>query len=165
MPKRDPAKLKKVSISLPFGLGSAEWESDPTERNAAWELYVELVTRVAVQPIGEGEGLIGETLLSLYSLFSATRDILHQSGPGVGAAITTVGGLAIAVLNKGLRPFLTKWHPRHQAWEAQRPKDVAVQDYEESWAQHQAFCRELATLRGELEKYALALATIAGVGP
>ncbi|MBW4477493.1 MAG: hypothetical protein KME54_11585 [Tolypothrix brevis GSE-NOS-MK-07-07A] len=27
MPKFDPAKLKKVSVSLPFGIGSAEWES------------------------------------------------------------------------------------------------------------------------------------------
>ena len=29
MPKFDPAKLKKVSVSLPFGIGSAEWEADP----------------------------------------------------------------------------------------------------------------------------------------
>ncbi len=36
MPKHDPAKLKKVSISLPFGIGSAEWEADTTERKAAY---------------------------------------------------------------------------------------------------------------------------------
>jgi len=40
MPKRDSARLKKVSVSLPFGIGSAEWEADPTERRAAWSLYV-----------------------------------------------------------------------------------------------------------------------------
>jgi hypothetical protein len=43
MPSQDPAKLKKVSISLPFGIGSAEWEADTTERKAAWSLYIELV--------------------------------------------------------------------------------------------------------------------------
>ncbi|RQH25906.1 hypothetical protein D4Z78_01585 [Okeania hirsuta] len=48
---RDPAVLKKVSVSLPFGLGSAEWEADLTERHAAWSLYVELVTRISVQPL------------------------------------------------------------------------------------------------------------------
>ena len=34
--KRDPAVLKKVSVSLPFGIGSAEWQADDTERRAAW---------------------------------------------------------------------------------------------------------------------------------
>lgn len=53
MPRFDPAKLKKVSVSLPFGIGSAEWEADPTERRAAWSLYVELVTRIAVQTLVE----------------------------------------------------------------------------------------------------------------
>ena len=51
MPRRDSTVLKKVSVSLPFGIGSPEWEADPTERRAAWSLYVELVTRVAVQPL------------------------------------------------------------------------------------------------------------------
>ncbi|MCY7324193.1 MAG: hypothetical protein LH660_20925 [Phormidesmis sp. CAN_BIN36] len=40
MSKGNPAKLKKVSVSLPFGLGSAEWEADSTQRRAAWALYV-----------------------------------------------------------------------------------------------------------------------------
>ena len=39
--ERDPAVLKKVSVSLPFGLGCAEWEADQTERYAAWSLYKE----------------------------------------------------------------------------------------------------------------------------
>jgi hypothetical protein len=69
MPKIDPAKFKKVSVSLPFGIGSAEWEADPTERRAAWSLYVELVTRIAVQPLEIDEGLLREALTSLYSLF------------------------------------------------------------------------------------------------
>ena len=29
MSKGAPAKLKKVAVSLPFGLGSAEWETGP----------------------------------------------------------------------------------------------------------------------------------------
>ena len=28
MSKGSPAKLKKVAVSLPFGLGSAEWETN-----------------------------------------------------------------------------------------------------------------------------------------
>lgn len=38
MGKQEPAVLKKVSVSLPFGIGSPEWQSDPTERRAALTL-------------------------------------------------------------------------------------------------------------------------------
>ncbi len=67
--REDSAFLKKVSVSLPFGIGSAEWETDPAERKAAWSLYVELVTRIAVQPLEVDTGLIREALNSLYNLF------------------------------------------------------------------------------------------------
>lgn len=93
--KRDPAVLKKVSVSLPFGIGSAEWQADDTERRAAWSLYVELVTRIAVQSLEIDEGLLREALNSLYSLFGTTRQVLKEAGPDVGAAHNSVGGIAI----------------------------------------------------------------------
>ena len=116
MRKLDPATLTEVSVSLPFGIGSAKWQVDQTERNAAWSLYVELITRIAVQPLENDKGLIREALNSLYSIFSTTREVLREAGPCVGASRQSVGGIAIAVLNYGLRPFLTKWHPLLQEW-------------------------------------------------
>ena len=79
MPKKDPAVIKQVTVSLPFGIGSASWESDQTERRAAWELYIELVTRIAVQPLATKEGLMREALNSLYNLFGSTREILRKA--------------------------------------------------------------------------------------
>jgi hypothetical protein len=163
MPKHDGAKLKKVSVSLPFGIGSAEWEADPTERRAAWSLYVELVTRIAVQPLESSEGLLREALNSLYSLFGTTREILKQAGPDVGASHDSVGGIAIAVLNNGLRPVLAKWHPILQTWEAQRPPHLSPKDHERNWSEEKQLRAELEALRLDLEQYAHALAIIAGV--
>ncbi|MDZ7960725.1 MAG: hypothetical protein RMY34_23060 [Aulosira sp. DedQUE10] len=163
MPKHDGAKLKKVAVSLPFGIGSAEWEADPTERRAAWSLYVELVTRIAVQPLESSEGLLREALNSLYSLFGTTREILKQAGPDVGASHDSVGGIAIAVLNNGLRPVLAKWHPILQTWEAQRQSDVSPKDHERKWSEEANLRTELEALRQDLEQYAHALAIIAGV--
>lgn len=130
MPSRDPARLTKVKVSLPFNLGSAEWEADPTERRAAWSIYVELATRIAVQPLGENEGLDREAINSLYSLFEVTRATLREAGPDVGASRDSVGGIAIAVLNRGLRPFLQKWHPELQAWEARREEGQSLYEHE-----------------------------------
>ncbi len=163
MPKSDPAKLTRVSINLPFGIGGAAWEADPTERRAAWELYVELVTRVAVQTLNPQEGSVREAMNSLYSLFGSTREILRKAGPDVGASHDSVGGIAIAVLNNGLRPFLSRWHPMLQAWETARPMGVSPQDHEKNWEQEPALRRELEALRGDLEQYAKALAAIAGI--
>lgn len=163
MGKQDPAVLKKVSVSLPFGIGSAEWQSDPTERRAAWSLYVELVTRIAVQSLEVDQGLLREVLNSLYSLFGTTREILKEAGPNVGASRESVGGIAIIVLNNGLRPFLSKWHPLLQAWEAKRPTELSPKEHELNWPEEPHLRRELARLRSGLEQYANALAEIAGV--
>jgi hypothetical protein len=161
--RQDPAILKKVSVRLPFGIGAAEWEADPTERRAAWSLYIELVTRIAVQPLEVDQGLVREALNSLYSLFSTTREILKQAGPNVGASRQSVGGIAIIVLNNGLRPFLSKWHPLLQAWEAKRPADLSPKEHEKNWSEEPKLREELAQLRRDLEQYANALAVIAGV--
>lgn len=166
MRKQDPAVLKKASVNLPFGIGSAEWQSDHTERKAAWSLYVELVTRIAAQPLEEDRGLMREvlnSLYSLYSLFGTTREILKEAGPDVGAARESVRGIAIIVLNNGLRPFLSKWHPLLQAWEAKRPPELSPRDHELNWTEEPYLREELTQLRIDLEQYTKALAQIAGV--
>ncbi|MEL7143372.1 MAG: hypothetical protein AAGL08_14255 [Cyanobacteria bacterium J06573_11] len=163
MPKHDPAVLKQVTVSLPFGIGSASWESDPTERNAAWELYVELVTRVAVQSLDPQEGLVREAMNSLYSLFGSTREILRKAGPKVGASHDSVGGIAISVLNNGLRPFLSKWHPLLMEWEGKKENSVSPQAHEKAWDKELIVRNELDVLRKDLSQYADALGVIAGV--
>ncbi|MBN4003469.1 hypothetical protein [Nostoc sp. LPT] len=158
MPKSDPAKIKKVSFSLPFSIGSVEWEADPTERRAAWSLYIELVTCIAVQPLEVDQGMLRED-----NLFPVTRQVLKEAGPDVGASRDSVGGIAIAVLNNGLRPFLAKWHPLLQTWEAPRPPHLSLKEHERNWSEEPKLRAELESLRKDLEEYANALAVIAGV--
>jgi hypothetical protein len=46
-----------VSLKLPFlGDFNGTWEPDETEQRAAWEMYVELVTRVSLVELQPGEG-------------------------------------------------------------------------------------------------------------
>lgn len=163
MRKKNPATLKKVSVSLPFGIGTVEWEVDPIESRVAWLLYVELVTRTAIQPLKSDQGLLRETLNSLYSLFGTTRQILKEAGPIVGVSPKSVGGIAIAVLNNGLRPFLSKWHPALKEWEAQRPSTRSSKQHEKDWSEEPQLRSELELLIKDLQKYAEALAQIAGI--
>jgi hypothetical protein len=60
--------VKKVSVSFDFPFSpvklSADCEPVRQEREAAWEMYVELVTRVTVVPLGADRGLVREALTS-----------------------------------------------------------------------------------------------------
>lgn len=117
-----PVRSLKVSLKLGLLDIGGEWQPDNAEENAAWEMYVELVTRISVAELKPDEGLLREALTSLYSLFGTTRDILRRYGPGItrGKDNGTIsfGYIAVAVLNGALRPLLATWHPRLTAYEA-----------------------------------------------
>jgi hypothetical protein len=159
----------EVSLNLPFGLGGVKgtWEPDETQRTAAWEMYVELVTRVAVVELGPAEGLLREALTSLHSLFGTTRDILRRHGPGVaavaGSAEYSFGYLAVLVLNQVLRPVLATWHPALLAYESRRPPEVSPVDHERSWERAPELRQALGEVRGALAGYAELLGEVAGV--
>ncbi len=53
-----------------------------------------------------------------------------------------MGGIAIAVLNRGLRPLLSKWHPLLQAWEAQCSSDISPKKHEQDWEKEAQFRNE-----------------------
>jgi hypothetical protein len=166
MPRRSSFK---VSINLPFGLGGVEqtWEPDDDERRAAWELYVELATRITTVPRQPGTGLAHEALNSLYTLFRATREILRRYGPGVaqpkGDGSASFGTLAVTVLNDALRPLLAVWHPLLQDREDQRPPEVTRVEWEESWERIDELRDAFAEVRQTVSQYARLLAEVAEV--
>ena len=158
-------KLKSVIVKLPWIEG--ELVADEAQQRAAWEMYVELVTRIAVQPLGPDEGLVREALSSLYALFGETRRILRQYGPDIAIPekkkLLSFGQLAVDVLNHGLRPFLARWHPLLHAWESTRPPSVPVRDHERAWPREPELRSALEDTRRQLQAYADILAEICGV--
>jgi hypothetical protein len=155
-------KATKLSVSLPFELGKLEFEPDEVQQRAAWSLYVELTTRAATEPFDPQRGLLREVLNSLYDLFGLTREVLREAGPDVAAGPDSFGPVAIDVLNKGLRPFMTKWHPTLLGYEQQRPSDVGALDHEHAWEHFDQMRKELAELQVQMKIYADVLAEIAG---
>ncbi len=163
-----PAQVT-ARLVIPFvGEISGVWEPDEAERSAAWELYYELVSRVAVMELPRDEGLLREALSSLYSLFGTTRDIMRRHGPEVAPPVpaghVSFGMLAMTVLNQVLRPLLTTWHPRLAAHEALRPEGTDPVAYERAW-QHAGELRDaIAAVRSSLLSLARTLQEVAGVG-
>ncbi|MFG2876444.1 hypothetical protein ACGFYU_15890 [Streptomyces sp. NPDC048337] len=139
-----------------------------SEREAAWELYVELATRVSVVELGEDEGLLREALSSLYTVFATTREILRRYGPAVAPRVPpghlTFGVLAVNVLNLSIRPLLSRWHPLLTAHEATRGDHVDPVAHERRWSRVGELRAEIESVRQVLLGLAQALNEVAGVG-
>lgn len=165
-------KLKSVSVklALPY-IGGVEgtWEPDESERKAAWEMYVELITRVSVVELRSGEGLLREALSSLYTLFGTTRTILRDYGPSVaqpkGKDNLSFGYLAVTILNVALRPVMAKWHPLLLDYENSRESSVSPLEHEKRWDKYEELREELNMVRVVLTQYANLLAEVADVPP
>lgn len=160
----------KVSLTLPF-IGGVEgtWKPDESERNAAWEMYVELITRISVVELKPDEGLLREALSSLYTLFGTTRTILRKYGPSIaqpkGKDDLSFGYLAVAILNTVLRPVLAKWHPMLLDYESTRSGSVSPLEHEREWDKHDELRQVLNDVRGILIEYTDLLAQVAEVPP
>src|SRR4051794_4952342 len=155
----------KVNLTLPY-VGGIEgvWEPDKHEQRAAWQLYVELVTRIAVAELKPHEGSLREALYSLHALFDITRKILHECGPSVaqpkGENNLSLGFIAVAILNTVLRPVLAKWHPLLSGYEAEKEPPVSTFDHEQGWTKAEELREVLNGVRLVLIEYANLLAQV-----
>lgn len=160
--------FEEFTVNLP-GIGTGKWVVDGSQRKAAWEMYVELVTRISVQPLGADDGLLREALSSLYKLFGETRRILREYGPEVARprkkATLSFGQIAVDVLNVWLRPFLSHWHPRLAEHEQRRAAGESVLEHEQRWAESATVRDELKQLRVRLTAYADLLANACEISP
>ncbi|MBK9944487.1 MAG: toll/interleukin-1 receptor domain-containing protein [Kouleothrix sp.] len=167
-----PSKFSEINVELgiPYiGKISGIWKPDADEQFAAWELYVELVTRVPVAELQDQEGSLREALTSLYTIFTMTRDILHKYGPAIarpkeGGAVS-FGFLAISILNHAIRPILAYWHPVLLAYEHAHAPGISILEHERQWERAGELRHALQQTRSVLVNYAELLAQVAGVPP
>jgi hypothetical protein len=137
--------LSSLKIKLAFLEG--EFEPRDPDRAAAWELYIELLTRVSSQYLAPEDGDEQSALDSVQMIFPLTRDILRRQGSGSGE----FAKLAIPVLNQMIRPFTAKWHRLSLTGALNDPD------------RRREFRAELSVLQPRLRAYTRALADMARV--
>ena len=138
-------KLDKVQLNA--GVVKTDVTFNQDDKNAAWELYVEMLTRTVTQPLPRKAGDEMTALNSVHALFGVTREILRRHGRGT----IQFSKIAIPVLNQIVRPFTAKWH-----------KEALTGAFNHE-SKRQEFREELEKLQGELQNYNFLLADIAGV--
>jgi hypothetical protein len=135
------------SLKLKLGFLEGEFNPRDADRAAAWELYIELLTRVTTQYLAPEHGDEKSALDSVYAIFPLTRETLKRQGSGSGE----FAKLAIPVLNQLIRPFTAKWHR------------LSLSGAFRDTAKCHEFRTELAALQAGLRDYTHALAEMANV--
>ena len=136
-----------TSIQLGPRWASIEFEFEDADRDAAWELYIEMLTRIVTQPLPSESGDEKTALDSVYSIFATTREILRRHG----RKTIHFSKIAIPILNQVVRPFTAKWHKKSLSGSFKKPRGC------------KEFRDELADLQQSLINYNKLLAAIAEV--
>lgn len=137
--------MTSLKVNLKFL--EMEWQPKEPDRTAAWELYIEMLTRITTQNLQPEYGDEKTALDSIYSLFPLTREIIKRNGKDC----VEFTKIAIVVLNQVVRPFTTKWH-------GESLKKAFVYK-----AKREEFRSELVQLQTKLRQYTKMLAQMAKV--
>lgn len=117
------------------------------DKIAAWDMYIELITRSTTQFLIPDQGDEKRALESIWEVFTLSREVIKRNGP----ECINFAKIAIIVLNQVIRPFTTKWHKL--ALEGAFLENKKCKD----------FRKELQDLQLYLRKYTQMLAAMAEV--
>ena len=117
------------------------------DKKAAWDLYIELITRTTTQQLPAKYGDEQRALESVHEIFPLTRQIIKENG----RKCIQFTKIAVIVLNQVLRPFTAKWHKLCLEGAFKNQKDC------------KSFRTELAKLQITLKNYTRMLSAIAEV--
>ena len=134
-------------LKVNAGFLEADFSVKDGDRQAAWKLYVELLTRITTQALPRDSGDEEAALSSIHSLFETTRQVIKEQGQ----ECVQFTKLAVIVLNQVVRPFTAEWHPKMLAGAFDKKTECDL------------FREGLEKLQVELRKYSRALADLAEV--
>ena len=135
------------NVRIKTGVADLYISHKSVDKDAAWDLYVEMLTRIVTQELPSEQGDEKAALDSVYSLFPTTRNILCRHG----RKTVEFTSIAVPILNQIVRPFTTKWH---------RESQMRAFDCKEKRTE---FRRDLKALLKKLRSYSSMLAELADV--
>jgi hypothetical protein len=154
-------RLDVVSISLDFGgIGTVELKPSVEDLQIAHRIWTELVTRKAAIPFDTDHDLIQEVYDSWYALFGRIRSFVADIPAAqlrTNASTRELVRIAVAALNDGLRPHLTRWHARYRNWYSQQTellKSAAPQDVQRRFPEYEALISDMRSVNTQLIQYA-----------
>jgi len=136
-----------TSLKVKTPILELNWEPSDYDKDAAWDLYVELLTRITTQSLPDYRGTEKAALESIHKIFALTRTTLKERG----RKAENFTKIAVIVLNQIIRPFTAKWH---------RLSEQGAFDEDDKCTE---FRKELSELQNQLIAYTRLLSELADV--
>jgi hypothetical protein len=140
-------KWSLSGVTINAGFIEIDFSSNDIHKNASWEMYIEMQTRITTQDLDEDEGDEASALESIAKLFQITIYILKK----YGKHSSEFSRIALFILNEKIRLFTSKWHK------------LSVNGAFNDNKKCQNVRKELKELQVILKGYNLLLADMAGV--
>ncbi len=158
-------------VEIGVGSGKVKIKPNYEDLQIAYKLWVELKTRKLGLPFDEDHDVILEVYNSWYEFFKITRELIKSVPVNkIRSASSTqvLVGISIDVLNKGIRPHLSKWQARYRHWidaelGKQGGKDFPPQDLQKRYPKYGELVSELKATNKQLVAYSAVLARILGI--
>ena len=144
-----------------IGIGSHRISFKPNLRDQeiAYKIWVELSTRKIGLRIDLDHDVISEIYDSWHDFFAITRELIKDIPVNKAKNQSTqqIITLSIDVLNKGLRPHLTKWQARFRQWYGNQLEktsdDIDPQALQAKYPKFKDLTKDLLIVNARLVKY------------
>lgn len=144
-----------------IGNNKLRFRANYDDLQIAFKFWAELATRKIGIPIDEEHDVIVEVYDSWYEFFRVARELI-KSIPVTkyrhNESTKQIVRVSILVLNKELRPHLTKWQARYRRWWQRALADetnsgLSPQDIQKKFPQYKELVSELKSVNTKLVRY------------
>lgn len=126
------------------------------DREIAYKLWVEMSTRKIILPFDEENDVIVEVYDSWYSFFGIARGLLKDIPVEKLNSSKQLISVTDRVLNKCLRPHLTKWQARFRKWynlQLDSNSDLTPQEIQYTYPHYNELVNELKAINKNIDYY------------
>lgn len=153
-------KLKIDQIQLGVGSQTVTLKPDSADIQIAYKIWVELSTRKIGMEVIPEEDVIKEIYNSWYEFFGITRKLIKEIPVSKIKKSETkkIIKLSLDILNKRIRPHLTKWQAKFRKWYEQEiqkdySKDLSPQEIQEKFPHYKELIDDLLEVNKSLINY------------
>lgn len=158
---RNNLKLTEMTLKIRGQEFKFSVERNYLNLEIAHKIYIELITRKAALPYDEDFDILEEVYDSWYSLFGTTRDEIKMIKGELLEHPTSESliNMATDVLNKGLRPHLTKYQGRFRRWfaaalDSEENKGLTPQEIQKKYPDYKELVKSMKEVNTLLAEYA-----------
>ena len=173
--KNKTKSLNEITIDeIELGIGSnskVKLKYDSRDRQIAYKLWVELSTRKIGLEFEKGYDVISEVYDSWYEFFKIARELLKEIPVEKiqDDKETSLVEISIQILNKCIRPHLTKWQDKYRKWyenelEKNKDKQISPQEIQKEYEYYDEMVEDILNVNKKIKEYSKILYSIAVKG-